>query len=129
MKYKLTKQRQQIYDCIQQSAGHMSADQIYTVLKEKGMTIGIATIYRNLNILFNQRLINRIRHPEIGYIYDKNTAEHYHFRCIRCNRVMDVNLEYQSVLNQNVEDELDAEVVSHSIIFDGICRSCRNKDS
>jgi len=43
------------------------------------LEIGIATIYRNINTLFNAGYINRVRHPELGYIYDKNKSEYYHF--------------------------------------------------
>ena len=126
---KLTKQRKEILDLIQANDGHMTADQIHTRLKENNVSIGIATVYRNLNLLYEEHLINRVRHPELGYIYDKNVHEHYHFRCMMCNRIEDVNVEYQESLNKLVEEELGCKVERHDISFEGICKHCLEKES
>lgn len=126
---KLTKQRKEILDLIQASDGHMTADQIHTRLKENNVSIGIATVYRNLNLLYEEHLINRVRHPELGYIYDKNVHEHYHFRCILCDRIEDVSVEYQETLNELVEEELGCSVKRHDINFEGICKYCLKKES
>lgn len=126
---KLTKQRKEILDLIQASDGHMTADQIHSKLKEHNVSIGIATVYRNLNVLYEEHLVNRVRHPELGYIYDKNVHDHYHFRCVRCNRIEDVDLEYQDKLHKIVENELGCKVERHDINFEGVCRECLNKES
>jgi len=125
---KLTKQRQEILDLIQDSSGHMTADQIHSKLKEQNVTIGIATVYRNLNVLYDEKLINRVRHPELGYIYDKNVHDHYHFRCVRCNKIQDVSIGYQDQLHKIVEKELNCQVNTHDINFEGICRECLDKE-
>lgn len=129
MSIKLTKQRQEILDLIQASEGHMTADQIHTKLKEGDVSIGIATVYRNLNVLYNEKLINRVRHPELGFIYDKNLHDHYHFRCRECNRIEDVELDYRKELHQLVEEELGCLVLDHDITFEGICKDCLAKSN
>lgn len=127
MSLKLTKQRQEILDLIQASSGHMTADQIHSKLKDQQVTMGIATVYRNLNVLFDEKLINRVRHPELGYIYDKNIHDHYHFRCVQCNSIEDVSIEYQDKLHKIVEEDLNCKVESHNINFEGICKDCLKK--
>lgn len=127
MNLKLTKQRQEILDLIQASSGHMTADEIHSKLRDQKVTIGIATVYRSLNVLYDESLINRVRHPELGYIYDKNTNDHYHFRCVQCNRIDDVSIEYQDKLHKIVEEDLDCKVESHNINFEGICKKCLKK--
>lgn len=124
MNNKLTKQGTQIYKLIQDSSGHMTADQIHSELKTNDVKIGIATVYRNLNSLYEQKLINRVRHPEMGFIYDKNLHEHYHFHCVHCDCIMDVMLKHQNRLHKHVEEELEAVVISHEITFEGICKDC-----
>lgn len=124
MSIKLTKQGQEILDLIQASDGHMTADQIHSTLKQNDVKIGIATVYRNLNTLFELKQINRVRHPELGFIYDKNTHEHYHFRCVRCDKIQDVEIPYQSQMHAEVENELGVIVLSHDINFEGICANC-----
>lgn len=117
---KLTKQGQQIYDLILSSDGHMTAEEILIELKNKNSKIGIATIYRNLNSLYAEGLINRVRHPELGYIYDRNKSDHYHFYDIETKKIYDVDLKYQEELDRIVEKEFGGEVKSHSIIFEGV---------
>lgn len=128
MSIKLTKQRQQILELIQASDGHMTADEIHSTLKDMNVSIGIATVYRNLNYLYSEKLINRVRHPELGFIYDKNLHEHYHFRCVKCNKIQDVEIGYQSNLHDLVEESLGCVVLDHEISFEGICNECLKKE-
>lgn len=128
MTLKITKQRQEILDIINASDGHMTADQIHAALRDQGVSIGIATVYRSLNVLYAEKFINRVRHPELGYIYDKNVHEHYHFRCIQCNKIQDVDtLEHQDALHALVEKELGCVVMNHDITFEGLCQECLKK--
>lgn len=117
---KLTKHGKRIYDLIQESDGHMTAEEILIILKEHDISIGIATVYRNLNSLFNLGMINRVRHPELGYIYDRNIHDHYHFYCTKTKKIYDVDIEYQEQLDKLVEKTFGGKVYSHSIIFEGI---------
>lgn len=116
---KITKQGQLIYDLILSSKGHMTAEEILFELKNKHLKIGIATIYRNLNALYSAGYINRVRHPELGYIYDKNKSEHYHFYDKKTKKIYDIDLNYQEELDRLVEKILGGKVESHSIIFEG----------
>lgn len=127
MSLKLTKQRQKILDTIQASKGHMTADQIHTLLKEQGESVGIATIYRNLNVLYAEHLVNRIHHPDLGFIYDKNLHDHYHFHCRECGRVEDVDIPFRDDLHSRVESELGCLVIDHDMSFEGICKDCLEK--
>lgn len=124
MKSRLTKNQEHILGLIQNSQGHITAEQINFLLKSEGESMSLATIYRNLNLLYDKSLVNRVRHPEFGFIYDRNTRDHYHFYCQRCEKIVDVNISYQSSLNQLVEEELGCKVNRNEIIFEGICKEC-----
>ncbi len=121
---KLTKQRQVILEAIENSQGHMTADEIHSKLKEQGDSVGIATIYRNLNVLYEDHLINRVRHPEFGFIYDKNTYKHYHLHCVQCNKIEDVDLKFPDSIKKEVESALNCKVLEHELTFEGICSDC-----
>ena len=125
---KITKQGQQIYDLILRSDGHMTAEEILIELKQQNLKIGIATIYRNLNSLYASGYINRVRHPELGYIYDKNKSEHYHFYDKKTKKIYDIDIEYQEELDRIVEKITGGKVESHSIIFEGILNDKKNND-
>lgn len=126
MSSKITKQGSQIFKLINESSGHMTADQIHSALKDKDVSIGIATVYRNLNSLFEQRLVNRVKHPDLGYIYDKNTSDHYHIRCVECDKISDLHLDRQKHLEIQAQEDSGFQVLTHEIIFEGICPSCQD---
>ena len=49
--YKLTPQREKIVEIlVENSELHLSAEELYFILKEKTPDIGIATVYRTLDI-------------------------------------------------------------------------------
>lgn len=117
---KITKHGEHIYNLIQESSGHMTAEEILLILKNQNISIGIATVYRNLNSLFNSGMINRVRHPELGYIYDRNKEDHYHFYCTKTKQIYDLDIDYLDELDSLVEKKYGAKVDKHSIIFEGI---------
>ena len=127
MNNKLTKQGTQIFKLIQDSSGHMTADQIHSALKEKDVSIGIATVYRNLNTLYDKKLVNRVKHPDLGFIYDKNVSDHYHVRCVECDMISDLHMDRQTHLEQLAADDSGFGILSHEIIFEGICPNCLSK--
>lgn len=127
--YKNTKQRQQILNVIRSSEGHLTAEQVFTRLRDQDELIGIATVYRNLNLLYQNHLINRVQHPDYGFVYDKNVDDHYHLRCVRCNRLFDVEMEHQDDLDRQAEQLTGAKISGHKMVFEGICADCLKNET
>ena len=125
-KPKLSKKRQMIIDTMKAKKRHMTADEVHTELRESGETMGIATVYRNLNYLYEHGYLNRVQHHTLGYIYDVSLEKHYHFKCNVCGKVSDLDVKYQDFLNEMVKEEIGSDIVSHDIIFEGICNECKN---
>lgn len=125
MRRKSSKQRDRIMDFLQQADGHLTAEEIYKNLQAQGEQISLATVYRNLGVLEELNKIRRVAHPHDGYCYDKTTVPHHHLHCIRCNRLVDIDLPYDASLNARIAEQTGAEVVSHSITVEGICEHCR----
>ena len=57
--------------------------------------------------------------PELGYIYDKNKSEHYHFYDVETKKIYDLDIAYQEQLDRLVEKMIGGKIKSHSIIFEG----------
>ena len=127
MSVKTTKQRQRILEVVKHANGHVTAAQVYQQLLSEDKTIGAATVYRNLNYLFEHKMINRIQHPEHGYIYDANLHDHYHFHCEVCDQFFDVEDIYVDSLEKEVEFRFGGKVTDHMIFFKGICPTCLEK--
>ncbi len=124
MKYKRSKQRDEIVQFINENPGHLSADEIYRGLRTQGSTISLATVYRNLGILEHMKAIDKVSHPTNGYVYDKSAIKHHHIYCKVCNRIHDIHVEPDTVLLQRVQQRNDIQIDAFSITFWGVCKQC-----
>ena len=55
-----SKQRELILQTLQKNAIHPSAEQLYELIKREEPAISLATVYRNLNLLAQQKIIKKI---------------------------------------------------------------------
>ena len=91
-RYRSTNQRQVILEEIKKSNSHPTADDIYESVRKRLPKISLGTIYRNIEILYENGLIEKIGPVSNQMRYDGITKNHYHIRCIRCGRVVDAQI-------------------------------------
>lgn len=106
---------------------HPSADDINTYLRSKQLKMGIATIYRNLNILVDQGYIREISIEKQGVFYDLLQNEHYHFICDKCNSINNFVSETLNEIDPKVEDIVHGKITGKHLLFHGICQKCLDK--
>lgn len=128
MNYKHSRQRQAVLDAVLAADRHVSADEVFAILKESDSGIGIATVYRNLNLLTDWGALSRIKDPEKGFIYENAANKHYHFHCTECNKIMDVPVEYAEELDELISEKMGVTVSGHTMVFEGICKKCLEKE-
>ena len=115
-------QRNLVLNIMEGNKSHPTADNIYKEARKADPHISRGTVYRNLNLLVQRGEILRLSIDEGSDRYDGNSSPHYHFKCSKCGNVSDVDIPYISQLN-NIADA-SGEVLSHNIIFTGICKCC-----
>ncbi|NLZ45355.1 MAG: transcriptional repressor [Clostridiales bacterium] len=125
-----TPQRQVVLKVVRESMDHPTAETIFERARELDPNISVATVYRNLGILFQKGEINQIALPFGACHYDFNLAQHYHFYCNACNSVEDIiakDVENKSF--QGLKDKLDMPkyvINGCELIFTGLCPNCSN---
>lgn len=127
--YKSSKQRDLIMNYMKQINGHVSAEQIFKELNAAGTKISLATVYRNLNILCDMHEIKKIAHPIEGYQYDKTCKPHYHLHCIKCDRILDLDIPYNEEFNREMSKMTGLPIKTHDMMVDGICKECLEKQN
>ncbi len=125
---RMTKQRRTILRVLKGTTVHPTADWIYEQVKKEISNISLGTIYRNLNVLSEMGLIQTLDYGSTYSRYDGNTNNHYHFRCIECDRIFDLQIDIFDKLNQNIEKETAFKVLEHRLEFKGVCSNCQNKN-
>lgn len=128
-----TKQKNIVYDAVLELAGHVSADEVYEKVAETHPSISKATVYRNLNVLSEEGRIRRIE-PNFMFEerhFDFRLTPHSHAICSKCGKIIDVYLDNEDSINSKIKTIEDGfELISHELIFKGICKECReNKEN
>ena len=119
-----TKQRELVLDALRSTHAHPTAEEIYMSLKDDHPEISLGTVYRNLNVLYEQGEIIRVEGNFPSVRFDGNAMLHYHFRCAACGELFDLELGYQDVIDTLANEISPHTINRHSIMFEGICRSC-----
>jgi Fur family ferric uptake transcriptional regulator len=126
---KLTKQRQIILEELQKVGSHPSADEVYALVRRRLPRISLATVYRNLEVLAEAGLIQKLALAGSQKRFDGMVENHYHIRCLKCGRVDDVALELLT-LGEEVSNFLHGyQCVGHRLEFMGICPHCQEEQA
>ncbi|MGL5257310.1 MAG: Fur family transcriptional regulator [Proteocatella sp.] len=130
--YKLTPQRREILKALVESKGkHLSCDEIYEIVRIDCPDIGIATVYRTLQILETTDSVNRLNLDDGCIRYeldlDEETHSHHHLICKLCGSVYEVRIDLLEELENNIEKNYDFTILDHDLKFFGICNKCKDK--
>lgn len=112
-----------ILELIQQSEGHMTAEQLFLELKKTEPKIVQATVYNNLNTLCEKNLIRRLSIENSPDRYDK-IQRHDHLVCRKCGALSDIKFED---LTRNLEKQLGEKILSYDLKIFYLCPKCREK--
>lgn len=123
---RLTPQRRVILDVLDGTAVHLDAEGVYRLAKEHDPNISLATVYRTLAALKELGLIDQrhlSRDDQRGY-YEIADRQHYHFTCLRCNRVIEFDTPLMTQLEQEIADEWGVQIVQGRLYLEGYCAVC-----
>lgn len=124
---RFSRQRQLILDTVRSLDCHPTADDIYSIVKHSIPAISLGTVYRNLNVLVEEGLVQKVSIGKMTERYDSRLEPHYHMICLKCGRVVDVPLTYEHEIDTKANHCGDHKIVGHEIVFSGICADCRKK--
>ena len=87
----MTKYAKKIWEIVESSYSHMTAEQIFEELRKTYPKVVLATVYNNLNRLWEEDKIRKISVEGMPDRYDR-TRRHDHLVCKKCGRLLDVDL-------------------------------------
>lgn len=127
--FKLTPQRRCILDIIIENKGkHLSTEEIYEMVKIKCPEIGLATVYRTMQIFEGIDLVYKHNFDDGRSRYELNNDEdhqHHHLICKKCGNVIEVEEDLLEQLEKQVETNYGFCITNHNLKFMGYCKNCR----
>jgi Fur family transcriptional regulator, peroxide stress response regulator len=120
-----SKQRERIFELIQTSSEHPTAQKIFEILKNEIKSPSIGNVYRNIRILIEQGLIISRDFGDGIEHFDATTQIHYHFICEKCKSVSDFIMPVQESITKKAQKISKHTIMCHTIHFYGICKKCK----
>jgi len=137
--YKLTEQRKEILGFLSKEIYPRNADDIYLELNKKNSKIGMATVYRTLDLLSSLKLIHKINigSNKAFYLFpgDNKDNSAIYLVCEKCGKLVSNNKCLNNSVKVRLVDNAAKNIfkncrlgVNHfQIFFSGLCETCSSR--
>ena len=129
-----TKQKEKLLEyLIKNKNKHTNVQEISAFLSAEGKSVGVATIYRQLDKLVEQGIVRKYAFDGktcacYQYIEDEEQCRsHFHLKCLSCGKLIHLDCEHLAELTRHIEDEHDFEIDYSQTVFYGRCSDCKEE--
>ncbi|MBX7172729.1 MAG: transcriptional repressor [Pyrinomonadaceae bacterium] len=123
----LTKQREVVLQVIRDSEQHLTANEVFDQAKGLLPTISFATVYNSLRYLKDAGHIAEIQFGNGASRFDKMTSRHDHAICVKCGKLVDMELELPAELVKLAAEFSKFKPESLELTLRGLCPDCNQK--
>jgi len=104
--------------------GHINIDKLYEEVKNKFTSISLATIYKNINAMIDNLLLEEVKLPNKKSVYEIIKQKHSHLLCIKCSSVVDIDIELNNI-KEEIPKNLNFTIKNSDLVISGICQDCK----
>jgi len=133
--HKMTPKREHVLKILLENKDkHLSAEEVYNLVKLRAPDVGLATVYRTLELFTNFDIIHSMDFGDGRKRYEFGAQSneghrHHHLICINCGRIMEVNEDLLEELEQRVTQRYDFVITNHELKIFGWCRKCARQNN
>jgi Fur family ferric uptake transcriptional regulator len=120
-----TRQRRAITAALGASDEFRSAQEIHDILRREGESIGLATVYRALQVLAETGQVDVVKTDSGEAVYRQcSPSHHHHLVCRDCGRTIEIQGPAVELWAHAMAAEHGYTGVSHTIELFGTCPAC-----
>ncbi len=129
--HKMTPQRQVVLQIFLDHPGeHLSAEDVHGILRDNKSEIGLATVYRSLELLSELGILQKMEFGDGCSRYEVNKTDpskhhHHHLICTNCGKVIEFQDDFLEPLEEDIKKKLGFTVSDHQVKFFGLCKECQ----
>ncbi|MEW6139023.1 MAG: Fur family transcriptional regulator [Thermodesulfobacteriota bacterium] len=136
--YRLTNAREAVLGILADAeiGAHLSAEDIYRMMQNNRLSVGLTSIYRSLDLLVNLGIADRFDFGDGRARYElaegpRGVPHHHHLVCDNCGIVIDYHefTDEELRLIKRTEERLSEKygfrITGHVIKFHGLCSACK----
>ncbi|MET3616672.1 Fur family ferric uptake transcriptional regulator [Peptoniphilus olsenii] len=130
--YKYTDQRAKVYEIfLNNRDSHLTTEDIYKLISEIDPSMGIATVYRTVQLFTKLGILDQIIFDDNIVRYELRIHEqghrHHHLICIECGKVSEVDVDELEQIEAKIEKNEKFKIIDHTLKFMGYCEDCYQK--
>lgn len=130
--YKLTPQRRIILEAfVDHQDEHLSAEDVHTIVRQHSSEIGLATVYRTLELFSELDVLQKMDFGDGRSRYEINEKttphHHHHLICLSCSKVKEFEDDLLETLETVISRKSNFTIVDHQVKFYGYCEECQKK--
>lgn len=121
--YKMTPQRQCIFEVLHGNAGHPTAESVYQAARAQMPSMSLRTVYQTLNELAAMGEVQQLDLGTGSSRFDPNVEGHHHLVCETCGKVRDLYADFRR-LTVPARARQGFTVGAAEVVFRGQCDAC-----
>ena len=121
-----TKQRAALLALLARVPGFLSAQELHARLQAQGDSVGLATVYRALQDLTEQGVVDVLHTGDGEAVYRRCSSDqhHHHLVCRRCGRAVEVLGPTVEIWARSVGAAHGFSNIHHQVEVFGVCADC-----
>jgi Fur family ferric uptake transcriptional regulator len=125
MNLRRTRSQERIIELLKTLEGSISAQDLYVELRSRDLTMGLATVYRSLESLKLEGVVQARTVPNGESLYSLVQEDRHHLTCLQCGK----SIQIGECPVHNLEDQLHQsyqfKIYYHMLEFFGLCTACQ----
>ena len=117
-------QRELILQIIKSDGGHLTVDEVYKRARKKMSKISLATVYRNLGALEQQKAVTQMLGPNNISYFEVYSKPHHHFVCEACDSIKNLDTPGVHMCVKCIEGEEGPKVNAVFTTIYGVYKNC-----
>ena len=137
--YRLTMPRQAVFEVLNKTSKHLSAEDIYLEVHKIYPMTGLSSVYRILEWLVRLGVVIQFDFGDKKTRYElirgsKEDHRHHHLICRKCKKIIDYTefindeIEFIKKTEQGLSKKYDFKIEDHIIHFRGLCSKCKESE-
>lgn len=122
-----TKQREEVWQALEQRPDFVSAQELHQSLREQGSTIGLATVYRTLNALAEEGSADALSLEGENLYRACSPGHHHHLICRACGQTTEIEASAVEAWAKRVASDHGFSDPQHIVDIFGTCPSCASR--
>ena len=125
-KPEITKRQEQLLDELMKCTDELTGQELHRKLHNGEKTMGLTTVYRNLQTLVKQGLIRSRHLPNGEVLYAPVERDIHHLTCVSCGETTRIQGCPVKAIDISKKVSRDFELLFHTLEYFGLCKKCND---